>query len=72
MSKFGEELIESLTDALAHARGEASGVREGAFIAEAARATRSGKGVARPQLPDCQPPSSHGFSGAARQIHEAE
>jgi hypothetical protein len=28
MSKFGEELIESLTDALAHARGEASGVRE--------------------------------------------
>ena len=28
MSKFGEELIESLTDAVAHARGEASGVRE--------------------------------------------
>ena len=28
MSKFGEELIESLTDALAHARGEPSGVRE--------------------------------------------
>jgi putative transcriptional regulator len=27
MNKFGEELIESLTDALAHARGEASGVR---------------------------------------------
>ena len=27
MSKFGEELIESLTDALAHARGETSGVR---------------------------------------------
>ena len=27
MSKFGEDLIESLTDALAHARGEESGVR---------------------------------------------
>ena len=27
MSKFGEELIESLTDALAHAKGEPSGVR---------------------------------------------
>jgi putative transcriptional regulator len=27
MSKFGEELIESLTDAVAHARGKASGVR---------------------------------------------
>lgn len=27
MSKFGKELIESLTDAVAHARGEASGVR---------------------------------------------
>jgi putative transcriptional regulator len=27
MSKIGKELIESLTDALAHARGEASGVR---------------------------------------------
>jgi putative transcriptional regulator len=27
MSKFGEQLIESLTDALAHARGETSGVR---------------------------------------------
>ena len=27
MSKFGEELIESLTDALAHAKGESSGVR---------------------------------------------
>jgi putative transcriptional regulator len=28
MSKFGEELIESLKDALAHASGEPSGVRE--------------------------------------------
>jgi putative transcriptional regulator len=27
MTKFGDELIESLGDALAHARGEASGVR---------------------------------------------
>ncbi len=27
MSKFGNELIESLTDALAHAKGEQSGVR---------------------------------------------
>jgi putative transcriptional regulator len=27
MSKFGAELIESLTDALAHAKGEKSGVR---------------------------------------------
>ena len=27
MSKFGKELIESLTDAVAHARGEVSGVR---------------------------------------------
>ena len=27
MSKFGTDLIESLTDALAHARGEKSGVR---------------------------------------------
>lgn len=27
MSKFGKELIESLTDAVAHARGERSGVR---------------------------------------------
>ncbi len=27
MSKFGKELIESLTDALAHANGEPSGVR---------------------------------------------
>ena len=27
MSKFGDELIGSLTDALAHARGEKSGVR---------------------------------------------
>ena len=27
MSKFGEDMIESLTDALAHARGEKSGVR---------------------------------------------
>jgi len=27
MSKFGKELIESLTNALAHASGEASGVR---------------------------------------------
>lgn len=27
MSKFGEDLIESLTDALAHAQSEASGVR---------------------------------------------
>jgi putative transcriptional regulator len=27
MSKIGAELIESLTDALAHARGETSGVR---------------------------------------------
>jgi putative transcriptional regulator len=27
MSKFGEQLIESLTDALTHARGETSGVR---------------------------------------------
>ncbi len=27
MSKFGKDLIESLTDAVAHARGEASGVR---------------------------------------------
>jgi len=27
MSKFGNELIEGLTDALAHARGEKSGVR---------------------------------------------
>jgi len=27
MSKFGEQLIESLADALAHARGETSGVR---------------------------------------------
>jgi putative transcriptional regulator len=27
MSKFGEELIESLTEARAHARGEKSGVR---------------------------------------------
>ncbi len=27
MSKFGNELIESLTDALAHAKGEPSGVR---------------------------------------------
>ena len=27
MGKFGEILIESLTDALAHAQGEASGVR---------------------------------------------
>ena len=27
MSKFGEELIESLTDALAHAKGEKSGGR---------------------------------------------
>jgi putative transcriptional regulator len=27
VTKFGEELIESLTDALAHAKGEKSGVR---------------------------------------------
>jgi len=27
MTTFGEDLIESLSDALAHARGEASGVR---------------------------------------------
>lgn len=27
MSKFGDELIESLTDAVAHARGEQTGVR---------------------------------------------
>jgi len=27
MSQFGEDLIESLTDAVAHARGERSGVR---------------------------------------------
>lgn len=27
MNKFGEELIESLTEAVAHARGEKSGVR---------------------------------------------
>lgn len=27
MSKFGDDLIESLTDALAHARGDKSGVR---------------------------------------------
>jgi putative transcriptional regulator len=27
MSKFGEDLIESLTEAVAHARGEPSGVR---------------------------------------------
>ena len=27
MSKFGNELMESLTDALAHARGDKSGVR---------------------------------------------
>ena len=27
MSKFGNDLIESLTDALAHARGDKSGVR---------------------------------------------
>ena len=27
MTRFGEELIESLTDALAHAKGEPSGVR---------------------------------------------
>lgn len=40
MSRLGEELIESLTDALAHARGEASGVRVHAVEVPDVRAIR--------------------------------
>jgi len=40
MSKFGEDLIESLTQAVAHARGEASGVRVHAVEVPDVRAIR--------------------------------
>jgi putative transcriptional regulator len=40
MTKFGETLIESLGDALAHARGEASGVRVHAVEMPDVRAIR--------------------------------
>ena len=40
MSRFGAELIESLTDALAHARGETSGVREDTLDVPDVRAIR--------------------------------
>jgi putative transcriptional regulator len=40
MTKFGETLIESLGDALAHARGEASGVRVRAVEMPDVRAIR--------------------------------
>jgi putative transcriptional regulator len=40
MTKFGEALIESLDDALAHASGEASGVRTHAVAVPDVRAIR--------------------------------
>lgn len=40
MSKFGDELIESLSDALAHAEGRKSGVREHAVEVPDVRAIR--------------------------------
>jgi putative transcriptional regulator len=42
MSKFGSELIESLTDALAHARNEPSGVRVHQIEVPDVRAIRRG------------------------------
>jgi len=60
MSKFGEPLIESLTDALAHARGETSGVRIHAVEVSDVRTIRrklrlSQQTFARPSGFRCRP-----------------
>lgn len=50
MSKFGDELIESLSDVLAHAEGRKSGVREHAVEVPNVRAIRRSLHISQEQF----------------------